>query len=109
MHRLVTAESSRFALRPLQNVRRRIRILGAQLREGQAGVLGTFEVGERQAQLEEIVRHSGHGRDHSNDRMALALGCQNAPGDIRDALGRADGGAAIFLNNQCQSREMDVI
>ena len=53
----------------------------------------------RSLSLDEVIRDAGHGGDHGDNGMAGLLRGDDAAGDIEDALGGADGGAAVFLDD----------
>jgi hypothetical protein len=49
---------------------------------------------------DEAVGLAGHGRDDDDDLVAALVPVRNAPGDVLDALGAADGRAAVFLDDE---------
>ncbi len=51
-------------------------------------------------QLDQAIGDARHGRDHDDDPVALLVRGGDARGDIADALGAADGCAAIFLDKK---------
>ena len=55
-------------------------------------------------ELDETVGDARHRRDDDDDAVARALGVDDAPGDVADALGVADGGAAVLLDEQAHER-----
>jgi hypothetical protein len=57
-------------------------------------------------ELDEVVRHAGHGGDDGDDLIARALRFQNAACAVADALWVADGGAAIFLDDEGHAGEL---
>ena len=50
--------------------------------------------------LDQAVGHAGHGGNHGDDLVALVAGAFDPRGDVADAVERADGGAAVFLNDE---------
>jgi hypothetical protein len=51
-------------------------------------------------ELDQAVGDAGHGGDDDDEPMPLAVGFRHTRGDMADALGRADGAAAIFLDDE---------
>ena len=49
---------------------------------------------------DEAVGDAAHSGDNNNDLVALPAAFGNAAGDVFDALGVGDGGAAVFLNDE---------
>ena len=52
-------------------------------------------------QRNQAICLSAHGGHHDHHLMAARLQVRDAARDILDALGAADGCAAVFLNNKC--------
>ena len=50
------------------------------------------------------VGFAGHRRYHNHNLMPLVPPLGDPSGDVLDALGAADGGAAVFLNDQSHAR-----
>ena len=55
-------------------------------------------------QREEPIGLAADRRRHHHQLMALAVKPGNAPRDVADALGIADRGSTILLNDQCHGR-----
>ncbi len=51
--------------------------------------------------LDQVVSHAGHGGNDGDDLVSLLAGAFHPRGDIADPVERADGGAAVFLNDEC--------
>ena len=57
-------------------------------------------------QRDQAVGLAGHGRRHDHQLVPVApSSLRDAPGDVLDALGRADRGAAVLLDDQCHDAE----
>ena len=52
---------------------------------------------------DQAVGDAAHRRDHDDDLVALRATLAHAPGDILDAVGVTDRGAAVFLDDQRHS------
>ena len=50
--------------------------------------------------LDQAIGHAGHGGDHGDDLVSLVAGAFHPRGDVADPVKRADGGSAVFLNNE---------
>ena len=53
---------------------------------------------------DEIVSDAGHCGDHDDHAVPRLLRGDDAAGDIEDAAGSADGGAAVFLDYDAHGR-----
>jgi hypothetical protein len=51
-------------------------------------------------ELEQVVGDVTHGADHRDDLISAVLAADDAASDIADALGIADGRAAVFLDDK---------
>ena len=56
--------------------------------------------GDVACEFNEVIGDAGHGGNDDDDLVSLALGGEDALGDVADAFGGADGGAAKFLDNE---------
>ncbi len=61
---------------------------------------GKSFAGDLVGELDEVVRHPGHRGNDGDHLMTLGLRLKDAARDIADPFGRADGGAAIFLDDE---------
>jgi hypothetical protein len=52
------------------------------------------------SEFDQFIRHAGHRGDHGHNLATLLLRLEQTARDIADALGRSDGGPAIFLHDQ---------
>jgi hypothetical protein len=98
--RLRSRERDRLAvLRVDGHGRQRDRLL---LARGQQHVQFAFRRagGDFVCQLQQAVRDPGHRGNHGDDLMPRSLRLEQTSRDILDALGTADRGAAVFLDDE---------
>ena len=50
--------------------------------------------------FDEAIGDTGHGGNHGHDLVSFVTGAFHPCGDVADAVKRADGGAAVFLNDE---------